>query len=349
MPDAGRHAGWKGRAVLVTGGAGFLGSNLVGRLLELGARLRVVDSLERNGENGPGAPWKKDVEFWPADLREPRAAREACAGQEVVFHLASRVGSSDYYRRHPGRVLAENLLLDARLLEAAQEAGVSRYLYPSSSMVYPLERQQTPDAPALKEEDTLPADPPNAYGWAKLLGEKAVEYAVAEPGALRAALLRLENVYGPGQDLDLERGSVLPVLVRRALEYPRTPFQLRGTGEETRCYCYVTDAVEALLRAIEALDHRRRLGPLNISGEERISIRALAEEVIHAAGKDIPLEWLPGETRLWGQVVDCRRARAELDGWRAEVPLREGIRRLFEDVAERLGVEGRHPAGVARP
>lgn len=343
MPE---RAGWKNSPVLVTGGAGFIGSNLVARLLELGARVRVVDSLARAGAlRASELTWKQEVEFWPVDLRDPRAAREACAGQDVVFHFASRVGSSDYYRRHPGRVLAENLLLDTQVLLAAQEAGVGRYFYPSSSMVYPRGRQQSPEAPALREEDALPADPPNGYGWAKLLGEKAVETATSEPGAFRAALLRLENVYGPGQDIDLERGSVLPVLVRRALEYPRTPFRLRGTGAETRCYCYVDDAVEACLRAVEALEARRRVGPLNVSGEERVSIRTLAEEVVRVSGKEIAVEWAPGETPLWGQVVDSGRARAELDGWRARVPLREGIRWLFDSVGERLGAEVRQPVG----
>lgn len=344
MPEQGeRRAWWRGRQVLVTGGAGFLGSNLVERLLELGARVRVADSRER-----AAAPhgWERAVEFRPADLRDPRACRDACAGQEVVFHFASRVGSSDYYRRHPGRVLTDNILLDAQLLAAAAEAGVARYLYPSSSMVYPRARQQSPAAPALKEDEALPADPPNSYGWAKLVGEKAVEsVAAAEASELRAAILRLENVYGPGQDIDFERGSLLPVLARRALEYPQTPFQVRGTGRETRCYCYVTDAVEACLRALEALDRRRLLGPLNVSGEERVSVRQLVDMVVRLSGKAIPLEWIPGETPLWGQVVECRRAQAELAGWRAGVSLPEGLRRLFADVEERLEKESRQPVG----
>jgi GDP-D-mannose 3',5'-epimerase len=344
MPDAGERRGWwRGRRVLVTGGAGFLGSNLVARLLELGARVRVADSRERTAEP---RGWEGGVDFRPADLRDPRACREVCAGQEVVFHCASRVGSNEYYRRHPGSVLGENLLLDAQMLAAAAEAGVARYLYPSSSMVYPRTRQQSPDAPALKEDEALPADPPNSYGWAKLIGEKAVEsVAAAETGRLRAALLRLENVYGPGQDIDLERGSLLPVLVRRALDYPQMPFRVRGTGRETRCYCYVTDAVEACLRGVEALADRRVVGPLNVSGDERVSVGQLVEEVVRLSGKDIRVEWIPGETPLWGQVVDCRRAQAELNGWRAVVPLAEGIRRLFADVAARLEAGERQPVG----
>src|SRR3989338_5840911 len=209
--------------------------------------------------------------------------------------------------------------------------------------------RQPPPARGQKDRGALPAAPPNSYGGAKLVGEKAVEsVAAAETGSLRAALLRLENVYGPGQDIDFERGSLLPVLVRRALEYPQTPFQVRGTGRETRCYCYVSDAVEACLRAVEALADRRVVGPLNVSGDERVSVGQLAEEVVRLSGKDIRVEWIPVETPLWGQVVDCRRAQAELSGWCAAVSLTEGIRRLFADVAARLEAGERQPVGGGR-
>src|SRR3989304_581719 len=104
-------------------------------------------------------------------------------------------------------------------------------------MVYPRARHQSPAAPALKEDEALPADPPNSYGWAKLVGEKAVEsVAAAEASGLRAAILRLENVYGPGYDIDSERAALFPVPVRDALEFPQSASAVRFTGRESRCY-----------------------------------------------------------------------------------------------------------------
>ncbi len=325
---------WSDRRVLVTGGAGFIGSHLAGRLQEAGARVRVADSLDRTRQaptTGEGTP-----EFHQVDLRIPDDCARACRDQDVVFHLASRAGSWGFYLSHAGSVLLDNLLIDQHVLRAARESGVGRYLYISSSMVYPLERQQTPDAAPLREEDALPANPPNSYGWAKLIGERAVASVIEEGGHLRGAILRLENVYGPGQDMDLERGSVIPVLLRRAIEYPRVPFLLRGTGQETRSYCYITDAVDAMMAAVERLDGHQLLGPLNVTGEERVRILDLAHTAIRLSGKAIEITHVPGTTTVWGQALDCSRARAVL-GFAPRVPLEEGLRRCYDDVRARVG------------
>lgn len=334
---------WSRRKVLVTGGAGFIGSNLVARLIEEGAQVRVVDSLARvqGAASSFAEHATREIDFQTSDLRDATAARQACRGQECVFHCAARAGSVGYYQAHPGRVLSENLLLDTQLLEAALSEGVSAYFYPSSSMVYPLARQQTPDAPPLKEEDAVPAEPPNSYGWAKLVGERAIEHAATEHAGFHATILRLENPYGPGQDIDLERGSLVPVLVRRALEYPATPFQLRGAGLETRCYCYITDAVDAIVRAVELLDRQCLVGPLNATNEPRLRVLEVVEEVIRQSGKTIKLEFMPGETRIWGQALDCAKARALL-AWSPSISLHEGIRRSFEYVEAELDRQGAH-------
>jgi len=323
---------WTGRRVLVTGGAGFIGSHLARRLSDAGAHVRIADSLDRSG----AAPVEeRGVEFLHVDLRNAEDCLRACRDQEVVCHLASRAGSWGFYLAHAGSVLLDNLLIDQHTLRAARECQVARYLYISSSMVYPLERQQTPDAPALVEGDALPANPPNSYGWAKLIGERAVASVVEEEGRLRGAFLRLENVYGPGQDIDLERGSVIPVLLRRAIEYPGTPFLLRGTGQEPRSYCSITAAGEARAAAVERLDDHRLLGPLNVTGEERVRILDLARAAIQLSGKAIEIAHVPGSTAIWGQVLDCSRARTAL-GFAPRVPLETGLRRCYEDVRARL-------------
>lgn len=326
---------WETRKVLVTGGAGFIGQNLALRLAELGAQVRTVDNLFRDRLGSGRQP--KGIEFLKKNLLDPLECQEACQGVEVVFHMASRVGPSSYYAQRPMEVLSCNLMIDTQVIQAAVKSGVRRCFYPSSVFVYPAERQASPDAPPLREDEAAPANPPLSYGWAKVIGEKMVEYAVAENPSFRAAIGRLIGIYGPGQDIDLERGSIIPVLLRRAHEYPQGgPFFIKGTGKETRSFCYIDDAVDAIVRSVEALEDNPLIGPINIGNEGHITILDLAREVVSASGKDIEVHLEPGKTAVWGQSVDCHQARQLLGGWRPKVSLREGLQRTYEYTVARL-------------
>jgi len=328
---------WKHRRVLVTGGGGFIGRNLVERLVAEGAQVRVAEIFERSGVNGLAA-LEKQIELVQADLREEHVCLRVCSEVEVVFHLASKVGSSAFYRDYPADVVLQNLMLDAQMLEAARKRGVARYLHVSSAFIYPVACLQNPEGAPIKEEQAYPANPALSYGWAKLLAEKALEYAATQAGELCGAILRLSNVYGPHQSLDLERGSIIPVLIRRAVEFPaRQPFTIFGAGLETRTYCFVSDAVEAMLRAVETLEHCRLVGPLNIGGEERIRIIDLARKIIALSGKDIEPVTLPAPPpATQSQSLDCSKARATLAGWRPKVSLDQGLSLLYRHVEAEL-------------
>jgi len=327
---------WSGRKVLVTGGAGFIGSNLVRGLTDLGAVVRVVDNLERGRLENLG-DHLSSLDFRKEDLTEPQTVTAICDGIDTVFHLASKVGGINYYMLHPGDVILRNIAIDNNMLSGAVRLGVERYVYASSTFVYPIAIQQTPDAPAIPEVAAMPADPPLSYGWAKLIGEKALEYCVKEGLLKKGALLRLEGAYGPGQDIDLERGSAIPVFIRRAIEFPeRRPFVIKGKGEETRCFCYISDIVEAIIRAAEKLDTVPLLGPVNIGNEHRTTINDLATEIIRISGKQIEIEHLPATTTIWGQQAECSLARRLLDGWEPVVLLEEGLRRTFDYVYQAL-------------
>jgi GDP-D-mannose 3',5'-epimerase len=328
---------WRNKRVLVTGGAGFIGSNLVARLVKEGAQVRVVDNLER-GRLEYLAPVLDYIEFRQEDLRDPDVCRRACEGMEVVFHLASKVGGIGYYLNRPAEVLIQNVLIDTFMLEAVRAAAVERYFYASSAHVYPIELQGTPDAPLIREEQAIPAHPELSYGWAKLLGEKQIEYAVVQGEPLRAAIVRLIGVYGPNQDLDLATGSAIPVFIRRAIEYPdRQPFIVLGTGEETRSYCFIDDVLDAMLLCVEKLNDHQLLGPLNVGSQDRIRIGDLARMIIEISGKDIPITYDSShKTVIWGQALDCSKARKLLNGWQPKVSLREGLERTYAHIETRL-------------
>jgi len=330
---------WQSRQVLVTGGAGFIGSNLVKRLIISGAVVRVVDNLER-GKLDHLTAVIGSIDFRQVDLRDEESAMESCRGIDTVFHLASKVGGIGYYQQQPGEVMIQNLILDNRVLDAAIKNKVNRYIYASSTFVYPARLQQVPESPALKETDAMPADPPLSYGWAKLTGEKTITHVIDNDYPLRAAILRLMGVYGPGQDCDLERGSAIPVFVRRALEYPqRSPFVVKGTGKETRCFCYINDIIEAIIRAAEKLDHHQLVGPVNIGSENRIRINDLVDMIIGISGKQIEVLHLPALTSIWGQAADCSLARRLLDGWQPKTSMEDGLFNMFEYINRELTAE----------
>jgi nucleoside-diphosphate-sugar epimerase len=324
--------------VVVTGGAGFIGAHLTRRLVGLGARVRIVDNLER-GNREAIADMIEHIEFVVADLRDKDECSMALDKCDVVVHLASKVGGIRYYLSKPYEVLSDNILMDSNVLNAVISRDVPHYFYASSAHVYPVELQMAADAADIAENQAIPAHPELSYGWAKLIGEKRIEYAIAEGLPLRASVARIIGAYGPGQDFDLTKGSAIPVFIRRAIEYPNgAPFVVLGTGKETRSYCYIDDIVEGILRSICKTQNLNPVGPFNLGRNGRNTIREIAETVITISGKDIPISWDTSvETVIWGQALDCSYATKLLDGWEAKIDLREGLCRCCRDIEQRMG------------
>lgn len=332
---------WKGAKVLVTGGAGFIGSNMTPYLLERGSQVRIIDNLER-GKREYMEPFIDKIEFMEEDLRDYDVCKRACEGIDIVFHLASKVGGIGYYLSKPGEVLTQNMLMDTLMLQAAVDCKVSRYLYASSAHVYPIELQMDADALPIREDQDIPAHPELSYGWAKLVGEKALEYMVAEGHSIRGASSRIVGAYGPNQDIGLDTGSAIPVFCRRAIEYPELkPFKVLGTGKETRSYCYIDDVIDALMLSVEKLDEHQLLPPLNIGNEGRITIGDLAQKIVDISSKDIEIEWdLSHPTTIWGQAPDSAKSVEFLDGWRPCVSFDEGLRKIYNHIEDRLRNNG---------
>jgi nucleoside-diphosphate-sugar epimerase len=328
---------WSGKSVLVTGGAGFIGSHLTPALLAADARVTVVDNLERGSREGLRSVWE-GITFREADLLDRQVAYRVCAGQDVVFHLASKVGGIGYYTQRPFEVLEANLQIDGNMLAAVLACAVPFYFYASSAHVYPIELQCDAEAPPIREEQVLPAHPELSYGWVKLMGEKRIEYALAEGKPMRASVARIIGAYGPNQDFDLATGSAIPVFIRRAIDYPRLrPFRVLGTGKETRSYCFVGDIVAGIMTSTERLADQACVGPFNLGAEGRISIGELARTIIDLSGKEIPIEFDRNHpTLIWGQALDCSLASRLLRGWRPAVGLREGLELCYRDIGSRL-------------
>lgn len=333
---------WHERRVLVTGAAGFIGSALCRELAGRVAHLRGIDNLERGRLEHLSGVLPR-LEFQRADLSDREVARRACDGMDVVLHFAAKVGGIGLYLEQPYQTAAANARIDTNVCDSVARTGGTIMIYASSAHVYPDERQTSPDSPPLAEPDAYPANPTLSYGWEKLFGERLLEALVHEGRrsgrAIHAAPLRLVGAFGPGQDDDLRTGSAIPVFIRRALDYPKNgPFIVRGTGRETRSYCYIDDIVAAVLRAAEALDQRDWLPPMNVGAEGRVSMDEVARLVVAAVGKPIPIEFDPSfPTVIWGQAVTCQLARELLGNWRPQVALEEGIRRCCAAALARQG------------
>jgi nucleoside-diphosphate-sugar epimerase len=322
------------KRILVTGGAGFIGSHLVKRLVERGHEVTAIDNLERGKvefvEN------IKSLKLVVCDLTDYETMQQFFEDKDIVIHLASKVGGIGVYLDKPYDVMKTNMEMDANVLKAILHYKIDTYFYASSAHIYPKELQMIADSPMIKESDAYPANPELTYGWAKLIGEKSIEAAIVENDWLKAAIARFIGIYGPNQDFGLETGSVIPVFSHRAIKYPEVPFRVWGTGKETRSYCYIDDALDCVEKMIEAMDTKQLVGPYNVGKGERCTVEDIANTAVEISGKDIKIEWdINKKTVIWGQWCDVSKAKEEL-GWEAQTSLKDGMRNVYKDIKNRI-------------
>jgi len=297
---------------------GFIGSSLALDLVREGSNVTTVDNMERKifGMDGKTKILSHKVSrFLEGDLRSYEVCNAVCQNIDIVIHLASKVGGIGFYTSHASEVINDNICIDNNMLRAAIENNVSKYFYASSAHVYPFSLQGHPDSPPIKEEKTSAADQYEGFN---------------------VAMARYIGIYGPDQDIDLEKGSVIPVFSHRAIKYPDIDFGVWGTGEETRSYCYIKDAINATKTMIEAMEHTRVVGPYNVGKQEKVSVRHIAETIVNISGKDIDIKYDHSkETKIWGQWCDCTKIEKDL-GWKAEITFREGLEKVYKNVEWRL-------------
>ena len=324
---------WDDATVLVTGGAGFIGSHLTERLLELGSEVVVADDFSR------GSPENldhllDDVELRTVDLTTHKGCVEATEGIDHVFHLAASVGGIHYIQRENVGGLTPSVLMNQNMLEAARINDVNRFLFASSACIY---RQQHDNLNRFSEDQAIPADPHSTYGWAKVLGEVACQ-AYHEDCDLDAAMVRIFNCYGPRESLDPDSSHVIPSLCRKVIEEPDGgSIELFGDGSQQRGFIHVSDLAEGMIRAIEAKADGE---PINLgNGDEVVSIEELAETIVDISGKDIAIEHdLSKPTGTDKYAADDSKMKESLD-WEPSVRLEVGLREVYDWAAAELDAE----------
>ena len=293
---------------LVTGGAGFIGSNLAGRLLADGHRVTVLDNFSSGYRSNLGA--LGGARIVEGDIRDGAAVAKAMEGAGVVFHLAASVGNK---RSIDNPILdAEvNVMGTLRVLEAARSAGVRKLVASSSAGIFG-------ELKTLPIGERHPAEPDSPYGASKLCAEKET-LVFGRLFGIETVCLRYFNVYGPHQRFDAY-GNVIPIFVFQMLAGER--LKIFGDGRQTRDFVHVRDVVEANIRAAAAPGVR---GAFNIGSGSRIAINGLVRKLAEAAGMESRVDYLPpraGDVR--DSLADIRAAR-EAFGFEPAVDLDEGL------------------------
>jgi len=302
---------WRDKRVVVTGGAGFLGSF-------------VVEKLHERGPTEIFVPRNKDY-----DLRQLGAIRRMLdeAQPDIVIHLAARVGGVGANRAHPAEFFYDNLMMSVPLFHESWRFGVEKFVALGTVCAYP---KFTPVP--FKEADLwngYPEETNAPYGLAKKM-LLVQSQAYRQQYGFNSIFLLPVNLYGPGDNFDLESSHVIPALIRKCIEARERDddhIVAWGTGRPTREFLYVEDAAEGILLATERYNESE---PVNLGSGMEISIRELLELIARLTGFEGEIVW--DTSKPDGQPRRClETSKAEkLFGFRAETPLEEGLRRTIE-------------------
>jgi nucleoside-diphosphate-sugar epimerase len=297
--------------VLVTGGAGFIGSHLVDGLLAVDAKVRVLDNFATGHRENLAAVASK-IEIIDGDIRDEDACAKACKGVSLVFHQAA-LGSVPRSIEDPATSIVVNVSGTANIFAAARDAGVKRIVYASSSSVYG-------DNEALPKREGQEGAPLSPYAVSKWMNEELAN-VFARCYGMTFVGLRYFNVYGARQDPNGPYAAVIPKFFA-AIAKGVAP-TIYGDGKQMRDFTYVSDVARANMQA--AIANTEGAIAINIGAESNTTVTALAKTMIKVMGADLKPRYVdarPGDVMY--SRADASRARGAI-GWNAEIALDQGL------------------------
>lgn len=321
------------KRALVCGAGGFIGGHLVKKLKREGYWVRGVDIKPHEF-----AATQAD-EFLLRDLRDPENCRRALTLQggtfDEVYQLAADMGGMGFISVAECEVLHNNALINIQMTHTATELHVPRYFFSSSVCIY---RDMQPDEPPVTEDDAIPANPDNEYGWEKLYAERvAMAYGRRYPMQVRIA--RFENCYGPEGTWTGGREKAPAALCRKAAEAEDGgTIEVWGDGTAIRVFTYVDDLVDGIF----ALMHSDLEGPVNLGSDERVTVADLVRTVIEASDKPITVNYVSGPVGVHAR--NFSKARVASLGWKPTVSLQEGIARTYPWIEAQVRAAQAYPA-----
>ena len=330
---------YKKKSVLITGGCGMIGSNLVKRLVKEGWDVSVADDLWRGKveylyDDQGKAVIDLEKDFHKADLRDINACERVIGKTDYIIHLAARVAGIEYVFKNQRDIFRSNNLINSNVFHAAGKAGRDRIkgiIYVGTACSFPSTRQDNLDPEPLREEELFPAYPESSYGWSKLMGQLELDYLNKEAG-IPCCTLILHNAYGAPTDYG-DRSQVIPALIRKAVRYPDEGYTVLGNGKQERAFIHVDDVTEAF---VLALDKGWGKGCIQIGPSYSTSISKVVDMIIGISGKKIEAHF--DSSKPEGNMARCAdysKAR-EILGWEPKVGLEEGLSRCYKWIEKRI-------------
>jgi nucleoside-diphosphate-sugar epimerase len=301
---------------LITGGAGFIGSHIVKRLVGEGAVVRVVDNLS-TGQIARLEDLRCSIEYVEADLADNLVSDEVVKDVDYVLHQAA-IPSVQRSVRDPIGTNRANVTATLNLLESCRKTGIRRFVYAASSSAYG-------NTEVLPKSEEMPPNPLSPYALQKLAGEHYCKLYYSLYG-LETVCLRYFNVFGPGQDPHSEYSAVIPKFISKLLI--NEPITVYGDGEQSRDFTYVENVVDANLLALQATKAFGKV--LNVGCGERITLNTLIqllEEIVGVKAKVSYSASKPGDVRH--SLADINLAQRLLE-YEPKVMVKEGLRRTVE-------------------
>lgn len=318
--------------ILITGGGGFIGGHLVAALIKQGyKKLRVVDIK-------PFDSWYQifpQVENIQGDLKEKPLCLQACREARYIYNLAADMGGMGFIENHKAECML-SVLINTRLLLAAQEHGVERFFFASSACVYASEKQTKPQVLPLKEEDSYPAMPEDGYGWEKLFSERMCRH-FSEDFNIITRIARYHNVYGPHGTYQGGREKAPAALCRKIIAAKLSDnhrIQIWGDGEQTRSFMYIDDCLFGTQEIMEShIDY-----PINLGSSELVTINQLVDIIEEIAKIKVQREYqLDAPLGVRGRNSDNTLIRKEL-GWEPSISLKEGLEKTYRWIYDQMNL-----------